>query len=81
VSNRQVLGLAAVACAACCIGPILGVIGAIAALGVISSLFIGVAALVVAAVAVATFIVVRHRRVAACGTIESVPLELGQPSR
>jgi hypothetical protein len=56
VSTRQILGLAAAACLACCIGPILGVLAAIAALGLVSSLFIGAAALVVAAAAVAAFI-------------------------
>jgi hypothetical protein len=33
VSNRSILGLAAVACVACCIEPILAVLGAIAAHG------------------------------------------------
>jgi hypothetical protein len=73
VSNRQIFGLAAVACVACCIGSVLGVLGAIAALGVVSSLFIGAAGLVVAGVAVAAFIVVRRRRAHGC-TVEAGPV-------
>lgn len=36
MSRRDVLGFAAIACVACCIGPILGVLGAIATLGAVS---------------------------------------------
>ena len=46
MNARQVVGVAALACLACCIGPILGVLGGIAALGV-SSAFIGARALYV----------------------------------
>ena len=82
MSNRQVLGLAAVACAACCVGPILGVLGAVAALGLMSSLLIGSAGLVVAVAAAAAFIAVRRHRAKGCNLKTSpVPVELGRRSR
>jgi hypothetical protein len=82
VSSRQIVGLAAVACAACCVGPILGVLGTIAALGLVSSLFIGAAGLIVAAAAVAALIAARRRRATGCSVeVGPVPVELGPRSR
>ena len=81
MSDRQILGLAAVACVACCIGPILGVLGVIAALGLVTSLFIGAAGLLVAVAAVAGFILLRRRRARACRVeLGPTPIELGQRS-
>ena len=71
------------ACAACCIGPILAVLSAIAALGVTSTIFIGCAGLFLVAAIIATaFIVVRgRRRNASCSvTDERVPVELTRPA-
>jgi hypothetical protein len=77
VNRRELLGFAAVACVACCVGPILGVLGAIAALGVASTLFVGVAGLAITATAIASFIVVRNRRTSSCATgAEPVAIEL-----
>jgi hypothetical protein len=73
VSSRRIFGLAAAACAACCIGPILGVLDAVAALGLVSSLLIGAAGLVIAAAAAAAFIAVRRRR-AKGGHMAAVPV-------
>jgi hypothetical protein len=72
------LGVAAVACVACCIGSILG---AIAALGVVSTIFIGAAGLLIVAAAVAAFIIVRRRRShSTCGVEpDPVPVELSRP--
>lgn len=82
MSHREILGFAAVACAACCIGPILGVLGAIAALGVISTLFIGVAGFAIAAGAIAVFVIVRRRRARMCATdSEHVAVELTRPTQ
>lgn len=68
------------ACLACCIGPILGVLGAIAALGLVSSI-IGTAGLVIAPAAVATFIILRRRRGKTCSTDAGpVPVVLNQRS-
>ena len=58
---KSTLGIATLACVACCIGPILAVVGAIAALGVVSTIFIGAAGLLIAAAAIAAFVVVRRR--------------------
>jgi hypothetical protein len=78
-SRRQIIGFAAAACVACCIGPILGVLGAIAALGLVASLLFGVGAVLVAALAVAALVVVRRRRVKDCAAdVRPVPVELGR---
>jgi hypothetical protein len=58
------VGLAAVACAACCIGPIVGVLGGIAALGLVSTLLIGAAGVVIAAATTLAIVVNRRRRAA-----------------
>jgi hypothetical protein len=82
VSRREVLGFAAAACVACCIGPILGVLAAIAALGLASSVLIGAVGLIVAAAAVAAFVIVRRRRTSSCSTAtEQVPVELTGTNR
>jgi hypothetical protein len=81
VSNRQIIGLAVAACVACCIGPILGVLGAIIALGVVSSVFIGLAGLLIATAAVAASVLVRRRRGDSCRVrAGAVPVELRQRS-
>ena len=76
----SVLGIAAVACVACCLGPILAVLGAIAALGVASTMVIGAAGLMITAAAIAAFVVVHRRRTDASCAVpqERVPVELGQ---
>jgi hypothetical protein len=64
---------------ACCIGPILAVLGAIAVLGLVSTIFIGAAGLVIAAAAVAAFVIVRRRRGTSCATVsETVPVALSR---
>ena len=81
--TKSLLGIAAVACVACCIGPIVAVLGTIAALGLVSTIFIGAAGLLVAAVAVAAFIVVRRRRRpdASCAVVaDQVPVALTRQS-
>ena len=77
MSRREVLGVAAAACVACCIGPILGVLAAIAALGLASTILIGVAGLLIAAAATTAFVLVRRKRTSSCSTaVEPVPVEL-----
>ena len=75
---RSIIGIAAVACIACCIGPILAVLGAVAELGLVSTILIGAAGLLAAVgVAVAAFVVLRRRANASCSARpESVPVEL-----
>ena len=78
MTRREKLGLAVVACVACCVGPILGVLGAIAALGLAASLLIGLAGLVIAAAATVAFVVVRRRRRSCALPAEPVPVELAR---
>ena len=56
------IGLAAAACIACCLGPIVGVLGGIAAAGLISTLSIGVIGTAITATALTAFLVLRRRR-------------------
>jgi hypothetical protein len=62
VTPRQLIGAATLACVVCCIGPLLSVLGGIAALGVLSRAFIGIGGLAIAVVAVLGVLVVRGRR-------------------
>jgi len=66
MSRREIIGFAVVACVACCVGPIVGILGAIAALGVASTVLIGAAGLAVEAAAVAALVIVRRRRTDTC---------------
>ena len=62
MSSGRLVGFAVLACAACCIGPIVGALGGIAALGLVSTLLIGSAGLVIAAAAATLAVVVYRRR-------------------
>ena len=59
--GAAVVGVGAAACAACCAGPILGVLAAIGLTAAAATFLFGVLALIVAGVAVA--VVLRRRRV------------------
>lgn len=61
------VGLGVVACVACCAGPILAVLGGLTIAGLASTLVIGVAGLVVAAVSAVAWLAVRRRRHNSCG--------------
>lgn len=62
MNRRQLVGLGAAACVACC-APILVVgLGAVASAGLVSALFVGFGGLVVAAAAIAGLLWVRRRR-------------------
>lgn len=74
------LGLGAAACVACCAGPILAFLGGMTLAGLASMFVIGVVGLVVAAIAVVGFVVVRRRR--KCSTPTDGPVAVArQPSR
>lgn len=62
------LGLAGVACLACCAGPLLGVIGGIGLAGLLSTTVIGGLGLVVAIAAALAFFTVRSRSSRSCDT-------------
>ena len=57
-----IVGIGAAACAACCAGPILAILGGVTIAGVAGTMFVGVASLAVAVVAAVPFVVVRRRR-------------------
>jgi hypothetical protein len=61
MSRRDLAVLGAAACVACCVAPVLGALGVIAALGVAGAWVFGVASLVVA-VAVAVVLIHARRR-------------------
>jgi len=74
-----VWGIGAVACVACCAGPILAVLGGLSVAGVLSSLFIGVGGLAIALVAAVGFIAVRRgRRPHSTTDAGPVPVELSK---
>jgi hypothetical protein len=66
VSHRQILGIVALACVACCIGPVIGALSAIAALGVIGAAFIGGVGFAITFSAVLAIVLVRRRRRRGC---------------
>jgi mercuric ion transport protein len=75
----SLLGVGAVACVACCAGPILAVLGGVSLAGLASTVFIGAAGLVIAVAALAAYFVVRQRQHRNRDTvIEPVPAELGR---
>jgi hypothetical protein len=79
--KAAIVGIGVAACAACCVGPILGVLAAIGLGTAAGFALFGVAALVVGAAA-AVFVVGRRRRhrVTACAPTEpaaaAVPIEM-----
>jgi len=78
--NRSVFAVGALACVACCAGPIFGVLGGIAALGLVSTLFIGAAGLAIVAGATIAFVAVKRARTrVTAGEIGAVPVELTRP--
>lgn len=82
-ANKSFLGIAAVACVACCIGPILAFLGAIAALGVLSTVLMGSAGALIVAAVLAAFVGLRRRRTRTTCTLgpEPVPVELEAANR
>ncbi|WP_328690181.1 hypothetical protein OHA74_13510 [Streptomyces phaeochromogenes] len=83
-SGKSVLGaglLAAVACAVCCAGPLLAVLGGIGAGSVIGAIWIPVLAVVAVAAASAAVWVHRRRRRASACQAEPGPVDVGMPTR
>ena len=66
-SGLSMLGFGVAACAACCAGPILALLGGLSVAGLASIAVIGVAGLVIAAVGAAAYLVVLRRRAATAG--------------
>lgn len=74
---RQILGLGALACIACCIGPILGLLGAIGVATTAGTLALGFAGSAVALLAVP---VLRRRRRSACATTSAQEVAVAAPT-
>jgi drug/metabolite transporter (DMT)-like permease len=72
-----VLGVGAAACAACCAGPILGLLAAIGIGTAAGVALFGVAGLLVAVIGAVFLMRRRARRQVPCGTEGPVPVELG----
>lgn len=83
-SDRSVLGaglLAVAACAVCCAGPLLAVLGGIGAASVMGAIWIPALAVVAVAVApAAVWVHRRRRRASACQTGPG-PVDVGMPTR
>jgi hypothetical protein len=77
----SVLGIGAVACAACCAGPILAFLGGLSLAGLAATLVLGMVGLVVAVgAAVAFLLVLRRQRSSSCG-IDEGPVRVAPPLR
>lgn len=74
-----ILGIGAAACVACCIGPLVALLGGLSLAGLASTLLIGAAGLVIAAVAAVGFVVVRRRRPP--GIVDDGPAPVAPPAR
>ncbi|KOU18388.1 hypothetical protein ADK49_12970 [Streptomyces sp. WM6349] len=73
--------LAVLACAACCIGPILTFLGALGAASAIGAFWVpALAVITVFALAGTAWVLHRRRRTAACRTEQSAPVDLGFPT-
>ncbi len=75
--NATIIGVGVAACAACCAGPLLGVLAAIG-LGTAAGLALFGAVAVLVGVAAFAFVVVGRRRAATCAPIDvttAVPIE------
>ena len=79
--RRFAVGVGVAACAACCAGPIVGILAAIGLTTVAGALWFGFAAVAAGALVAASVVVRRRRRRAACtpGDIEPVAVAIGRP--
>lgn len=78
--NATIFGVGIAACAACCTGPILGVLAAIGVGTAAGFALIGTAAVMIGAAAVAFVVVRRRRRANECRPVEpeAVPVDIGR---
>jgi hypothetical protein len=78
----SVVGVGIAACAACCAGPILALLGGLSLAGAVGSLLIGIAGLAVALVAgIAFFVMHGRRRRRSCSTERPAPVPVASPTR
>jgi hypothetical protein len=80
--DRSLLGVGAAACVACCLGPIVAVVGGLSIAGVAAALVVGAVALVPAVVAAAAILRWRRRRATGtCAPGIDVAVPVGSPTR
>lgn len=75
-----IIGMAAAACAACCAGPLVALLGGITILGVGAAIFVGAGALVVTVAVAATVVLARRSRLASCSP-EPSEMPVALPTR
>jgi hypothetical protein len=78
-ANASILAVGVAACAACCVGPILGVLAAIGLGTAVGFALFGTIAILIGAAIAALVVIRRRRRAHACSTTGSsrpVPVEL-----
>lgn len=73
-------GICAAACAACCVGPLLAVLGGITLAGVTGTFLFGAVSVVAAGLAGGVFLALRRRRHVACPPV-STSVALNAPRR
>jgi hypothetical protein len=77
-----ILGLGAVACAACCVGPIVAFFGGLGVVGIAGTMLFGAAGIGIVAIAAAALHAVRRRRAGrACPPNRAEPVTVGPPTR
>lgn len=80
-NGLSILGVGAAACAACCAGSILAFLGGLSLAGIASAAFIGGTGIVVAVIAGAAYVVVRHRKArGSCVVDAGEPVAVGAPT-
>jgi uncharacterized membrane protein len=77
--NATIVGVGTVACAACCAGPILGVLASIGIGTVLGYALFGIAAVVLGAVAITVVVKRRRGRVSDCAPTPG-PVAVPEPS-
>ena len=78
----SVVGLGVAACAACCAGPILAVLGGLSLAGLTSTWLIGRSGLAISAVAGLAYLAARRRRASSsCATAPSEPVAVALTER
>ncbi len=77
--NAGILGFGAVACAACCAGPILAFVGGLAAVSLGAAVLVGSVGLAIAAIVVMVYVVWRRKHATTCDV--AVAVSVAAPTR
>lgn len=76
-----VIGLGAAACAACCAGPLIALLGGLGVLTLVSGAVFGLLAAALVVVAGLAWVTVRHRRKRASAPSPGEPVSVAPPTR